>query len=110
MTILACDAIAFLLLIPYPTIISRVIRHNTGSCDFEVSEELFGKIYGAFLLLESPVIFGLLIYMNLRIYLIVRSRKKFSRTLEEETKNAILKETNAIMRATVLQVRLRTML
>uniref|UniRef100_A0A914WQA4 G protein-coupled receptor n=1 Tax=Plectus sambesii TaxID=2011161 RepID=A0A914WQA4_9BILA len=60
-------------------------------------------IYGAFLLLESPAIFGILAYMNLRIFLIVRLRKKFSRSLEEQTKNTVLKETNSIMRATILQ-------
>uniref|UniRef100_A0A914W505 G protein-coupled receptor n=1 Tax=Plectus sambesii TaxID=2011161 RepID=A0A914W505_9BILA len=52
-------------------------------------------------MLSTPILFGILLYANLRIIGTLHERKK--RNVGERNKAARLKETNALVRATIVQ-------
>ena len=107
MTLFVCDITPLILIVPYPLAFGRIIRYTKGvySCDFDTPSNTGGMLYSGLILMETPVLFAVLFYINLRILLIVRTRKNTPVGIEDATRNSRLKETNSLMRATIFQVR-----
>jgi hypothetical protein len=93
-----------MLILLYPLAFVPIKRYTEGvySCDFDTPISIGGMLYSGLVLLETPLLFAVLIGINLKIFLIVRTRKKANIGVRDT--NLRLKETNNLMRATVLQV------